>query len=54
METRNGNTKVNGNPETPKVPETPVERDAADEDEKEKELQIPIQQVPMDGVCGGY
>ena len=54
METRNGNTKDNGNPATPKVPETPVERDAAAEDEKEKELQIPIQQMPMDGICGGY
>jgi hypothetical protein len=54
METQNGNTKDNGNPETPKVSETPVERDAEAEDGKEKELQIPIQQVPMDGVCGGY
>jgi len=54
METRKCNTKDNGNPVTPKVPETPVERDAAVEDGKEKVPQIPIQQVPMDGVCGGY
>lgn len=54
METRNTTTKDNGNPATPKVPETPVERDAANEDGKEKELQIPIRQVPMDGICGGY
>ena len=60
METRNGDTPNNGNPATPKdpatpkVPESPVARDTADEDEKKKELEIPIRQVPMDGVCGGY
>ena len=54
MEPRNGNAKDNDNPTTPKVPEIPVERDAEAEDVKEKEPQIPIRQVPMDGICGGY
>jgi hypothetical protein len=38
------------------VPETPVKPDETveAEKEKEKEPEIPIQQVPMDGVCGGY
>ena len=52
MENRDGITKDKGNPATPNVPETPpVPDDAA---EVEKEPQIPIQQVPMDGICGGY
>jgi len=35
-------------------PGTPAENGGASEAEGEKTPQIPIKQVPMDGVCGGY
>jgi hypothetical protein len=56
MEERKNVTADKGDPATPKAPETPAEPDAAAENEKdkEKEPQIDIKQVPMDGVCGGY
>ena len=56
MEERKGITKDNDNRTTPNVPETPAEPDEAAvvEKEKEKEPEIAIKQVPMDGVCGGY
>jgi len=41
-------------PETPKEPENATESPEADKDEKTKEPEIPIRQVPMDGICGGY
>lgn len=42
------------------VPDTPVNPDPVPKaegegtDTKEQETTIPIKQVPMDGICGGY
>jgi|APDOM4702015159_1054818.scaffolds.fasta_scaffold408726_2 hypothetical protein len=45
-------------PAAPKI-ETPAGKtdpkpDQADKAEEEKQSEIPIKQVPMDGICGGY
>lgn len=41
-------------PEIPKEPERAPDPPEASKDDKEKEPEIPIRQVPMDGICGGY
>jgi len=54
MEERTGITGFKGDPATLHLPETTTEPDDAAEVEEEKEPQIPIKQLPVDGVCGGY
>jgi len=55
MEEQKGTIKENGTPaKPPAVPETPARTDEETVKEKEKEPEIPVTQVPMDGVCGGY
>jgi len=42
-------------PETQKFPEPGKETDKTDETTEEENVpQIPVKQVPMDGICGGY
>jgi hypothetical protein len=41
-------------PDAPAAPTADADESAGAEKEKEKAPEIPIVQVPMDGVCGGY
>lgn len=56
MEEPEGIEKEKDKPSAGTVPEAPAEPDGSTEagKEKEKVVEIPIKQVPMDGVCGGY
>jgi hypothetical protein len=54
MQEPEGIPKDTGKPVIPKATEDPAEPEDAAKLEKEKEPEITIKQVPMDGVCGGY
>jgi hypothetical protein len=49
-----GSTTESKNIETPKAAENATESPETPKDEKAKEPEIAIKQVPMDGICGGY
>jgi len=54
VDERNSTDRKKDEPATQPVPETNTGTEDTPEAEKEKEPQIPIKQVPMDGICGGY
>jgi hypothetical protein len=54
VDERNDTDRKKDEPATQPVPETNTGTEESPEAEKEKEPQIPIKQVPMDGICGGY
>lgn len=62
MDERTGSTSVKDDPASTPVPGTTTEPGDAGtaesteeaEKQKEKEPEIAISQVPMDGICGGY